>query len=552
VGFLFWLVVLHWLRYPHPAVILGWVALSVYLGCYLPIFVGLGRLGVHGARIPPLVVIPALWTALEYARAHLLTGLTLASLAHTQYRFPVFLQISDVAGQYGLGFIMAAFALCVAESLRPGISAKRRWGHLSAAILFICIVMAYGFWSFRWPLSESRPVRVLLVQGSVDVVFPPPPDTAERMHQEYWALSLEGIRRHPDLDLIIWPESVYGEFLVDGSADALPPPAWGKSREEFHRALTEAIHASREHLYTSAALLGAPLIVGINRQEWTTEGAKIYNSAVLVIPASQRETASAASGHPIVPESAAEGPRLPQSGANILPADTAERRSKAAGTLQVYDKLHLVMFGEYVPYARYFRGIFELTPLSTLQVNTEPGQQPRCFRLGELAIVPNICFESTVPHLIRRQLRVLSRHGCCPNILVNLTNDGWFRGSAALDLHLACSVFRAVEFRKPQLVAANTGISAWIDSFGRIRAEGPRRRTALILATPQPDDRRTIYLLWGDWLGNGCLVVVAGIVLLAGFLKRQKQRGSPQGRRDPGKGPDDSWREHHHGARGWR
>ena len=64
-----------------------------------------------------------------------------------------------------------------------------------------------------------------------------------------------------------------------------------------------------------------------------------------------------------------------------------------------------------------------------------------------------------------------------PDVLVNLTNDGWFYGSNELDLHMICGVFRAVECRKPFLIAANTGISAWIDSDGRIMQRGPRRAT---------------------------------------------------------------------------
>ena len=65
---------------------------------------------------------------------------------------------------------------------------------------------------------------------------------------------------------------------------------------------------------------------------------------------------------------------------------------------------------------------------------------------------------------------------------MNLTNDAWYWGSSELDMHLACDVFRAVETRKPLVIAANGGISAWIDACGRVRAQSPRQTPDVIIA----------------------------------------------------------------------
>ena len=86
-GFIFWLAALHWLRLPHWATGFGWLALSFYFAFYLPLFVGLARVAVHRLRVPVIVAAPVVWTGLELARAHLLTGMTMASLGHTQYRW---------------------------------------------------------------------------------------------------------------------------------------------------------------------------------------------------------------------------------------------------------------------------------------------------------------------------------------------------------------------------------------------------------------------------------------------------------------------------------
>lgn len=520
VSFLFWLVTLHWLRYPHPLVTIGWIALSFYLAFYLPVFIAIARIAVHQLGLPSMIVIPAVWTGLEYLRAHLLTGFTLASLCHSQYRIPPMLQICELAGQYGLSFAMAWAAAGLAEMIRAENS-KTRLGILALAAIPVLATITYGLWRLSQPESTSPRIQVALLQGSVDVVFPPPPGTNERMHQQYWELSLAAVRKGETVDLIIWPETVYGEFLIDGTPEALPPPQWQGSLAEFRKALHQAIQNSRDHLYTCSQLLGVPMIVGINRQEWTEEGPKIYNSAAYVpLLPKPKDRPSDLSGGDQAEADLYWSKNLP-AGAVLLSDSSrgglaAPKAPSFSPSLEVYDKLHLVMFGEYIPFARYFKGLIELTPLSTLQVNTEPGKNPKCFVVGKAQLVPNICFESTVPHLIRRQLRELRTQGFVPNALVNLTNDGWFWGSAALDLHLACSVFRAVEFRKPHLIAANTGISAWVDSKGRVRCEAPRRTLEVLFADVTLNDQETLYLILGDWLGIFCLgfaTLVAGVGL---------------------------------------
>ena len=92
-GFLFWMAALHWLRLPHSATSIGWVALAVLLGVLSAGVRGPGRVAVHRLRVPVILAAPIVWTGLELARAHLLTGITMASLGHTQYRWIELIQI---------------------------------------------------------------------------------------------------------------------------------------------------------------------------------------------------------------------------------------------------------------------------------------------------------------------------------------------------------------------------------------------------------------------------------------------------------------------------
>ncbi len=132
------------------------------------------------------------------------------------------------------------------------------------------------------------------------------------------------------------------------------------------------------------------------------------------------------------------------------------------------------VFGEYMPFVKSVPWLQSLSPLGT---SASPGERPKGFMLKNICLAPNICYETVLPHVIRNQLVALRQEGHEPQILVNVTNDGWFWGSSELEQHLACGVFRTVECRRPMVIAANTGISASIDANGRILAEGPLRQT---------------------------------------------------------------------------
>jgi apolipoprotein N-acyltransferase len=130
--------------------------------------------------------------------------------------------------------------------------------------------------------------------------------------------------------------------------------------------------------------------------------------------------------------------------------------------------------------------------------------------------------------VIRRQVSELRAQGNEPDVLVNLTNDGWFWGSCELDMHLACAVLRAVECRKPFLVAANTGFSASIDSAGRILEQGPRRTTDVIVTRVDIDRRTSPYLLVGDWPVGLCLAATCALAVLGLYGRRKRPAKATQ------------------------
>ena len=168
------------------------------------------------------------------------------------------------------------------------------------------------------------------------------------------------------------------------------------------------------------------------------------------------------------------------------------------------------MFGEYVPLSDWFPIIKKISPIGG---GINAGTEPVSLRIKEINLSPNICFESTVPHFIRNQVNTLAKQNKEPDILINLTNDGWFFGTSCLDLHLACNVFRAVEMRKTHLVCANTGLSAEIDSCGRLLQTGNRRQSSAIRSLVRPIEQTSLYRSIGDVIPMMMLIIATVLFL---------------------------------------
>ncbi len=135
------------------------------------------------------------------------------------------------------------------------------------------------------------------------------------------------------------------------------------------------------------------------------------------------------------------------------------------GSYQMYKKVHLVPLGEYIPFRGKFP-LFEWIAGGIIEKDFTPGDSHEPLAIEKdghsIGIVPLICFEDTVP----RHTRQFIRPG--PQILVNVTNDGWFYDSAEPTHHFYNALFRCIEFRRPMIRAANTGVSGFIDERGSI------------------------------------------------------------------------------------
>ncbi|HEY5345426.1 MAG TPA: apolipoprotein N-acyltransferase [Verrucomicrobiae bacterium] len=187
----------------------------------------------------------------------------------------------------------------------------------------------------------------------------------------------------------------------------------------------------------------------------------------------------------------------------------------------VYHKQNLVIFGEYVPLARWLPFLKYLTPI---QGGWTPGDKPVIFSAENFTAAPLICFEDVFPKTAR------AAAAGAPDFLVNLSNDGWFGESAEQRQHLANAVFRAVENGLPLVRCSNNGVTGWIDAHGRIKeflrdnsgseyAAGALTVEIPLRATTEKFTP-TFYQRHGDWFAWSC----AFITLLTLAFHRRKLR----------------------------
>ena len=190
------------------------------------------------------------------------------------------------------------------------------------------------------------------------------------------------------------------------------------------------------------------------------------------------------------------------------------------GVTDDYKKTKLVPFGEFLPFKFLLGGFYESNGITSLTGVFTPGTEPgKTLKINvpaqgkakkeEFTFGTEICFESIFPSIYRAQ----AENGA--EFFVNISNDGWFLESAAPYQHLRANVFRAVENRRPLLRSTNTGISAWIDSLGKIRFEtGLNKQESSVFNFVFKDrDTKTFYTLHGDVFAYGCLAFAAALVI---------------------------------------
>jgi apolipoprotein N-acyltransferase len=480
MGFVYFLINARWL---YHATGLGYVALAFYLAAYFPLMACPIRGLVRRRGVPLAFVVPIVWVGCEMLRAVVMTGFPWFFLAHANYRVLVLTQISDLVGAYGLSFVVAAVNGAVADLVlwrlsrrtQPDSPGPRRRFVLSAAAAGVMLAATVGYGAFRLNQTSLRDgPKVAMLQSdfinSVDLTVEganvPNRDKLLTFVSMLQAASAE----RPDLYLL--PESPW-YMELNPEARATHPIS-----VESYLVLTEIARETGGHIVTGFAavehLPGDP--IAETRQ---------YNSAAVIYP-DDREIGR-------------------------------------------YDKIHLVPFGEAVPFRMgrwrflyfWFNRIMPFSEGGKVEFSLFPGDGFHAFEMaapsrgGEVFRfgIP-ICYEDVMPYVSRRFVSggALEKQ---VDFLLNISNDGWFGRGIQQPQHLAICTFRAVENRVGIARAVNTGGSAMIDPTGRITAvvePDPQGRwpgkANYAVATLKVDSRYTLYSRHGDWFAWACVAMM--------------------------------------------
>jgi apolipoprotein N-acyltransferase len=442
------------------------VLFCLYLGLYHALFGALvaafrkGRWGVRGA----LLLSPFAWVAVELARARI-TGLPWDLMGIAQVDNPLLVRLAPVTGAYGLSFLIAGVnALWLTRiTLRERKHTRTVLSVMGVAAVVIYVALLR---TMEVPRSVAPTATAVLMQENLEVgaANTGPQLSKTDMLRTFSGMSVSppntpvcnGI---PELSTTTCAVSIYKMICLSVGKACLWPRdivIWPESPAPFE----ESDPQFREAISDLARETEAPVIVGnigIDRDASTKRGYDLRNSADFV---------------------AANGSFVGR-----------------------YDKMHLVPFGEYVPFKNFF---FFAGSLLDDVGSFDPGTARTMFTTGGHTYGTFICYES----IFADEMRQYALHGA--DVLVNISNDGWYGDTSAAWQHLNMVRMRAAENHRWVLRATNTGVTASIDPYGRVVEAAPRHiRTALRVRFGYETDV-TFYARYGDWFAYLCALVTAG------------------------------------------
>jgi apolipoprotein N-acyltransferase len=452
------------------------ILFCLYLGLYHALFGSLiasfrSRFGRQAA----LLLVPFAWVAVELARARI-TGLPWDLLGIAQVDNPLLTRLAPITGAYGLSFIIAAVNALWLIRIRIR---ERRFTRLTLTVAGVIIIVLYiaALRLIANPKATPTTATATLVQENLEVGAA---NTGPQLSTQQFLESFSYLSRYPSPRFLLGiPElpgtpSVYlirQQNTAKGTtlSESVPTPTdlivWPESPAPFQ----DLDPQFRNAMSALARATQTPIIVGNLGFEPNPNvklGYTPYNRASFITPD------GIFAGH--------------------------------------YDKMHLVPFGEYVP----FKELFFFAKNLLNEVGTfEPGKQRTVFKSGGHTYGVFICYES----IFGDEIRQLTQEGA--DVLINISNDGWYGDTSAAWQHLNMVRMRAIENHRWILRATNTGVTGSINPYGRVTAAAPRHQRTSIRVHFAYEHDLTFYAAHGDLFAYACAFVTT--LALAFSLQRK-------------------------------
>ncbi len=458
-GIAHYLTLLYWLvpvmkTYGHLPMVLSICTLMVfafYLALYVALFtVIMARFGVR--PLPYIVLAPAAWVALEYLRSFLFTGFPWGLLGHSQFNRLSLIQLSDITGVFGISFLIVLMnavgffgLLHLNRNIWQG-HAISRWLSINAAVVSLLMVFMVIFYG-TWRIKSIDVLQKAARFEKITVVQ----GNIDQSIKWDPAHKKKTMEKYINLSLSAKADQ---PDLVVWPETATPFYFLSRHRIELTRLIQKGIRASGAYF-----LIGTPSIIRRG------QGVDFYNSAYLVDP---------------------HGKKVGQ-----------------------YDKVHLVPYGEYVPFKKWLPFLGKIVSQAG---DFTAGEKGSTVSWKDMNIGIQICFEIIFPTLTRAM--TLENNA---SFFVNITNDAWFGTTSGPYQHFSMTIFRAVENRRSLIRSANTGISGFIDPVGRVIASSPLLKDAVLTRKVPIMEIKTIYTAIGDLFAQFCFMVTA--VMIFSFRK---------------------------------
>lgn len=533
----YYLVSLQGLRYAHPLMIFPLLALAAYLAIYPLLFVVILRrwCGLMGndvtgllttpqhpkssfwrAYVPVSLVAAVVWVGGEWVRNYFATGISVLMLGHSLAGMspPTLIQLADLFGTYGVSFLLVLTSVAAAdagrwflqrrESVRDMRSVKgwtancASWQtSLPIAIVALMSAHFYGVARLAYPTTEST-ATLMLIGRDEQTEYQQDLNREQQIFSAFARQTIHAVSRSEiPIDAVVWPES-----MLSGGQP------WYIAEND----LAVPIELAR-------VPQGEPLSVEQMRQ--------IISESQSDFIQRNRDLQMAIAGRgPFLPPAIIGGCGIVRYGSHAKQFSGVVLVDPDGNVAATYEKNHLVMFGEYIPWIKSIPGLKEFVPHG---LGLDAGTGPTVFEVADLKILPNLCIETAVERISVNHMHTLWEHdpASLPDVIVTLTNDAWFDNSAVVRHHLRCAQMVAVGCRRPILSAANGGPTASIDSCGRLVSQLPVGTSGEIIAAPKIDDRVTLYVRHGSWPAGvmGMLWILGLISCLAqGITERDRRR----------------------------
>jgi apolipoprotein N-acyltransferase len=444
-----------------PAGAVGMLLLfSAVLGVYFALF-GLALALLRrssGGILVPLLFAPFLWTALELLAAHV-TSVPWDQLGYSQVDNLMLTHLAPVTGNYGISFVIVAVnALLAATLLTSSIHIRLRIG-TGAALLILLLQM--GLLVSSRPAATSR--YAVLLQPNLDVGTDNLWIGPEWDEHASWML--EQSLRTCTPSYIGMPERNAPLTNPPCGRNISPPGlvSWPEAQSPFSSDSPRLIALMR----TLATTTHAPIIAGMLGHDQNGT----FNSAIFTAP--------------------------------------------SGAILGRYDKIHLVPFGEYIPYRNLF---FFAHKLTQQLVDLQRGKARKVFRADGHGFGIFICYES----IFASEVRQFALNGA--DVFVNISDDGWYGDTSAPWQHLNMARMRAIENHRWILLDTNNGVTTAIDPQGRVTYSAPRKVDTSLVVRYGYENDLTFYTRYGDVFAWSCGIIVLGVLLFSVLSKRRDFR----------------------------